>query len=69
MLSGVDWSGRVLVMKLFLDLRRLLAAEWLYRGCLSSVACFKRSTLLATALLMSGGAIPTNSTSYKTTDV
>ena len=56
--EGVVSSGAVQVRKLLCDFSRLGAGTWPCRGCLSSVACLRHSTLLATALLMSGGAIP-----------
>ena len=56
--EGVVCSGVVLARKLFLDFSRLGGGVWLCNGCLWSVACLVLSIWLATALLMSGGAIP-----------
>ena len=50
--------GLVHVIKLFRNLRRGTTPRYPLSGCLSSVACRVRSVRLATALLMSGGAIP-----------
>ena len=50
--------GLVHVIKLFRDLRRGTTPRCPLSGCLSSVACRVRSVRLATALLMSDGAIP-----------
>ena len=50
--------GLVHVIKLFRDLRRGTTPICPLSGCLSSVACRVRSVRLATALLMSDGAIP-----------
>ena len=50
--------GLVHVIKLFRNLRRGTTPRSPLSGCLSSVACRVRSERLATALLMSDGAIP-----------
>ena len=55
---AVVLMGLVHGIKLFRDLRRGTTPRCPLSGCLSSVACRVRSVRLATALLMSGGAIP-----------
>ena len=50
--------GLVHVIKLLRDLRRGTTPRCPLSGCLSSVACCVHSVRLATALLMSDGAIP-----------
>ena len=52
------------VIKLFRDLRRGTTPRCPLSGCLSSVACRVRYGLLATALLMSDGAIPASTGRY-----
>ena len=54
----VVFSGVVLGRKLFRDLNRVGIGTWPCSGCLLSWICFCLSALLATALLISGGAIP-----------
>ena len=55
---AVVLMGLMHVIKLFRDLRRGTTPRCPLSGCLSSVACRVRSVRLATALLMSNGAIP-----------
>ena len=55
---AVMLMGFVHVIKLFRDLRRGTTPRCPLSGCLSSVACRVRSVRLATARLMSDGAIP-----------
>ena len=55
---AVVLMGLVHVIKIFRDLRRGTTPRCPLSGCLSSVACRVRSVRLATALLMSDGAIP-----------
>ena len=55
---AVVLMGLVQVIKLLRDLRRGTTPRCPFSGCLSSVACRVRSVRLATALLMSDGAIP-----------
>ena len=55
---AVVLMGLVHVIKLFRDLRRSTTLRCPLSGCLSSIPCRVRSVRLATALLMSGGAIP-----------
>ena len=55
---AVVLMGSVHLMKLFRDFRRGTTTRCPLSGCLSSVVCRVRSVRLATALLMSGGAIP-----------
>ena len=55
---AVVLMGLVHVIKLLRDLKRGTIPRCLLSGCLSSVACRVRSVRLATALLMSAGAIP-----------
>ena len=57
---AVVLMGLVHVIKLFGDLRRGTTPRYPLSGCLSYVACRVRSVRLATALLMSDGAIPAN---------
>ena len=57
---AVVLMGLVHVIKLLRDLRRGTTPICPLSGCLSSVACHVRSVRLATALLMSYGAIPAN---------
>ena len=45
-------------MKLFLDLRRLLAGTCSKSGCLGSVSCLNFSNLVVVSLRISGGAMP-----------
>ena len=55
---AVMLMGSVLLMKLFRDFRRGTTPRCPLSGCLSSIVCRIRSVRLATALLMSDGAIP-----------
>ena len=55
---AVVLMGLVHVIKLFRDLRHATTPRCPLSGCLSSVACRVHSVRLATALLMSDGAIP-----------
>ena len=55
---AVMLMGSVLLIKLFRDFRRATTPRCPLSGCLSSVVCRGRSVRLATALLMSDGAIP-----------
>ena len=55
---AVVFMGSVHLMKLFRDFRRDTTPRCPLSGCLSSVVCRVRSVRLATALLMSDGAIP-----------
>ena len=50
--------GSTLFRKLSLDASRWAASAWLKRGCLASSTWRLRSFMLATRLLISGGAIP-----------
>ena len=58
---AVVLMGSVLLMKLFRDFRRDTTPRCPLSGCISSVVCRVRSVRLATALLMSDGAIPASS--------
>ena len=55
---AVVLMGFVHIIKLFRDLRRGTTPRCPLSGCLSYVACSVRSVRLATARLMSDGAIP-----------
>ena len=55
---AVMLMGSVFLMKLFRDFRRGTTPRCPLSGCLSSIVCRVRSVRLATALLMSDGAIP-----------
>ena len=55
---AVVLMGSVHLMKLFRDFRRGTTPRCPLSGCLSSIVCRVRSVRLATALLMSDGAIP-----------
>merc|ERR1712198_26895 len=51
-------NGGTVARKLLRDSRRCGITAWPKRGCLSSSICLRRSFLLETALLTSGGAMP-----------
>ena len=55
---AVVLTGSVHLIELFRDVRRGTTERCPLSGCLSSVVCRVRSVRLATALLMSDGAIP-----------
>ena len=55
---AVVLMGSVHLMKLFLDFRHGTTSRCPLSGCLWSAVCRVRSVRLATALLMSDGAIP-----------
>ena len=55
---AVVLMGSVHLMKLFRDFRRGTTPRCPLSGCLSSIVCRVHSVRLATALLMSDGAIP-----------
>ena len=61
---AVVLMGLVHVIKLFRGLRRGTTPRCPLSGCLSSVACRVRYGLLATALLVSDGAIPASTGRY-----
>ena len=57
---AVVLTGSLHLMKLFRDFRRDTTPRCPLSACLSSVVCRVRSVRLATALLMSDGAMPAN---------
>ena len=58
---AVVLMGSVLLMTIFRDFRRDTTPRCPLSGCLSSVVCRVRSVRIATARLMSDGAIPASS--------